>query len=113
MGLTVSRVARRFWITGWASGQGLRPDELVRGREKKILLRAAYADDLPADVLNRPKQGFGAPIGQWLRGPLRELAGDLLPCPLLDHARLGNQNDQQAWTLLMFALWAREWRASW
>jgi len=95
----------------WA--EGLRPEELVRGREKKILLRAAYAGDLPADVLNRPKQGFGAPIGQWLRGPLRELAGDMLPCPLLDRELQNRRSGQQLWTLLMFAQWAREWRASW
>jgi asparagine synthase (glutamine-hydrolysing) len=76
------------------------------------LLRAAYAGDLPAEVLNRPKQGFGAPIGQWLRGPLRELAGDLLPCPLLDREMQRRRSGQQLWTLLMFAQWAREWRAS-
>jgi asparagine synthase (glutamine-hydrolysing) len=95
----------------WA--EGLRPQELVRGREKKILLRAAYAGDLPAGVLNRPKQGFGAPIEQWLRGPLRELAGDVLPCPLLDRELQSGRAGQQLWTLLMFAQWAREWRASW
>ena len=95
----------------WA--EGLRPENLVRGRRKKILLRAAYAGDLPAAVLDRPKQGFGAPIGKWLRGPLREMAGDMLPCQLLAQARQRNRNDQQTWTLLMFALWAREWRASW
>ncbi len=55
----------------WAGS--LRARDLVRGREKKVLLRAAYADDLPAGVLDRPKQGFGAPVGRWLRGPLREL----------------------------------------
>jgi len=98
-------------LGAWA--EGLPPKELVQGREKKILLRAAYASDLPADVLNRPKRGFGAPIGQWLRGPLREMAGDLLPCPLLDYQRSKDRNDQQVWTLLMFAMWAREWRASW
>lgn len=95
----------------WA--ERLRPEELVRGREKKILLRAAYAGDLPAEVLNRPKQGFGGPIGEWLRGPLRELAGDLLPCPLLDGKLQNRRGGQQLWTLLMFAQWAREWRASW
>jgi asparagine synthase (glutamine-hydrolysing) len=95
----------------WA--ETLCPQELVRGREKKILLRAAYAGDLPVEMLNRPKQGFGAPIGQWLRGPLRELAGDMLPCPLLDRELQGRRSGQQLWTLLMFAQWAREWRASW
>jgi len=95
----------------WA--EGLYPEELVRGREKKILLRAAYAADLPAEVLNRPKQGFGAPIGQWLRGPLREQVRDMLPCPLLDRELQTRRSGQQLWTLLMFALWAREWGASW
>jgi asparagine synthase (glutamine-hydrolysing) len=91
----------------------LRPQELVRGREKKIALRAAYAGDLPAAVLNRPKRGFGAPIGSWLRGPLREMAGDLLPCPLLDRELQRRRRGQQLWTLLIFAQWAREWRAAW
>ena len=98
-------------LGAWA--ERLRPEELVRGREKKILLRAAYAGDLPAEVLKRPKQGFGAPIGQWLRGPLRELAGDMLPCPLLDPELQNRRSGQQLWTLLVFAQWAREWRASW
>jgi asparagine synthase (glutamine-hydrolysing) len=98
-------------LVEWA--EKLRPQELVRGSEKKILLRAAYAGDLPAEVLNRPKQGFGAPIWQWLRGPLRELAGDVLPCPLLDLKLQNRRSGKQLWTLLMFAQWAREWRASW
>jgi asparagine synthase (glutamine-hydrolysing) len=95
----------------WA--RTLATGDMVCGREKKILLRAAYADDLPAGVLNRPKQGFGAPIEQWLRGPLRELAGDVLPCPLLDRKQQSGRSGQQLWTLLMFAQWAREWKASW
>ncbi len=95
----------------WAGS--LRPQELVRGREKKVLLRAAYASDLPAEVLNRPKQGFGAPIEQWLRGPLRELVGDVLPCPLLNAKKQDGRSGQQLWALLSFALWAREWGAKW
>lgn len=95
----------------WAGS--LRPQELVRGREKKVLLRAAYASDLPAEVLNRPKQGFGAPIEQWLRGPLREVVGDVLPCPLLDPKKQDRRSGQQLWALLSFALWAREWGATW
>jgi len=95
----------------WA--RSMRPEELVHGRQKKILLRAAYADYLPAGVLNRPKQGFGAPIGQWLHGPLRELAADLLPCTLLEGKPQRNRSGQQLWTLLVFAAWARHWSASW
>ena len=88
----------------WAGSLPAR--DLVRGREKKILLRAAYADDLPAGALDRPKRGFGAPVGRWLRGPLRDLVMEVLP-------QQHGWNDQQVWTLLIFALWAREWRASW
>lgn len=88
----------------WA--ESLRPRDLVRGREKKVLLRAAYAEDLPAGALDRPKRGFGAPVGRWLRGPLRDVVREVLP-------QQHGWNDQQVWTLLMFESWAREWRASW
>ncbi len=91
-------------LTEWAGSLPAR--ELVHGRDKKILLRAAYAGDLPAGALDRPKRGFGAPIGQWMRGPLRDVVREVLP-------QQHRWNDQQVWTLLLFALWAREWRASW
>jgi asparagine synthase (glutamine-hydrolysing) len=93
--------------------QSLPEQDLVNGREKKILLRAAYEKDLPSDVLSRPKQGFGAPIGAWLEGPLREFARDVFPCPLLERDRQENLQGQKLWTMVAFAGWAREWRASW
>jgi asparagine synthase (glutamine-hydrolysing) len=33
---------------------------------------------LPADVIYRPKSGFGAPLRRWMRHELRELLGDML-----------------------------------
>jgi asparagine synthase (glutamine-hydrolysing) len=93
--------------------QSLPEAELVRGREKKVLLRAAYEKDLPRSVLRRPKQGFGAPIGAWLTGPMRELAGDVLPCPLLERIPQRGLKGQRLWTMVAFARWAREWRATW
>jgi len=93
--------------------QSLPLEELVHGREKKVLLRAAYARDLPDDVLRRPKQGFGAPIGEWLEGPLSELARDVLPSSLLERDRQENLQGQKLWTMVAFAGWAREWRATW
>ncbi len=101
----------------WA--QNLSDRDLVRGRQKKVLLREAYAGRLPAGILNKPKRGFGAPVAKWLDGPLREAVGDLVPSPLLEKtaqreavAHPGGQS-QRLWTLLTFAWWAKQWRASW
>jgi asparagine synthase (glutamine-hydrolysing) len=91
----------------------LPPDALVRGSEKKIVLRAAYRGEVPDEILDRPKRGFGAPIEKWLGGPLREFAGDLLPCRYFDGAVPAGLWGQRLWTLLAFAAWAREWRATW
>jgi asparagine synthase (glutamine-hydrolysing) len=45
----------------------------VAGGELKSLLKKALADVLPAEILERPKRGFGAPMGAWLKGTLAEL----------------------------------------
>ena len=50
-----------------------------------MILREAFGDMLPGEVFRRPKRGFGAPIGRWLRG---QLAG-MLRETLLDGA-MGN-----------------------
>lgn len=42
----------------------------------KAVLRGAVADLLPADILERPKQGFGVPLVHWFRGPLRSWLQD-------------------------------------
>jgi asparagine synthase (glutamine-hydrolysing) len=98
-------------ILEWS--QSLPPQELVHGHQKKILLRAAYAADLPREVLGRPKHGFGAPVGAWLKGPLREMAAETVPCPLLDPNRQRGMTGQRLWTLVAFSGWASHWRASW
>jgi asparagine synthase (glutamine-hydrolysing) len=95
----------------WA--QSLPEEELVEGREKKVLLRAAYEQDLPPEVLCRPKQGFGAPMGQWLDGPVGEWVREVTPSPLLDGGAQERLRGQKLWTMAAFAGWAREWRATW
>lgn len=44
---------------------------LMKGWDKKYLLKKAFEDQFPTDFLNKSKQGFGVPVGDWLRGHLR------------------------------------------
>jgi|CXWL01.1.fsa_nt_gi asparagine synthase (glutamine-hydrolysing) len=49
--------------------------KIYRGLRKRILVDA-YRGHLPDEVLDRPKQGFEVPVGELLRGPLREMFRD-------------------------------------
>jgi asparagine synthase (glutamine-hydrolysing) len=87
----------------------------------KYLLKRALAGRVPEAILRRRKQGFGVPIGRWLRGPLRPLLEDVLHRDRLRRVGLfspdevdhlvhehvtGVQNHQRSlWTLLTFELW--------
>jgi asparagine synthase (glutamine-hydrolysing) len=51
--------------------------KLRRGRSKWIL-RRAFREQLPHDVLRRGKEGFSMPMKNWLRGPLLPLVHELL-----------------------------------
>jgi asparagine synthase (glutamine-hydrolysing) len=101
------------------------PAELkVRGREKKAVLRAALRGWVPDEILDAPKRGFRLPLGDWLRGELRDFARDVLldgraadrGCfrpdyvrELLDRHAAGVQDHSQGiWTLLMFELWHQQ-----
>lgn len=95
----------------------------VRGIEKKVALRDALSPWLPRPLLDRPKMGFGVPLGHWFRHELREHAYDVL----LDQRTLGRgyfrrayiermlashmsgqeDNSPRIWSLLMSELWHR------
>jgi asparagine synthase (glutamine-hydrolysing) len=90
------------------------------GKGKKILLDA-LGDRLPAELLTRGKMGFGVPLDQWFRGPLRELVHDTLLSQsflnrgmvspefirylLEEHASGRRSNHHQMYQLLMLELW--------
>jgi asparagine synthase (glutamine-hydrolysing) len=97
------------------------PDRLkTHGREGKVALRHAFADDLPPDVATRGKTGFGVPLGRWFREDLRELAHDVLSTDrgwfrpdtvsrlLAEHESGHADHGHRLWCLLMLELWVRE-----
>ena len=53
-------------------------DYKIRGRQTKYLLKKALCRYLPQHLVHTPKRGFGVPVAQWLRGPLRSWAQELL-----------------------------------
>ena len=57
---------------------GLTDGELLRGGVTKSVLRRAYADLLPTEVLDGKKRGFEVPVERWLQTEWRELLQDLL-----------------------------------
>jgi len=57
----------------------LLPDDmLVENGRGKAFLRNVLCDWLPMELVERPKRGFGVPLAQWLRGPLKAWAWDSL-----------------------------------
>lgn len=70
----------------------------IRDGTGKWALRQILYDHVPRDLIERPKTGFGIPVGDWLRGPLREWAEDLLtPAKLSDDGLLDPAPIRQAW----------------
>jgi asparagine synthase (glutamine-hydrolysing) len=97
----------------------------LRNGQTKYLLRKLLQRRLPQSILDRPKQGFSAPIGKWLAGPLRGLGNDLLFDGRLAargifrdgavravwdaHTAGRADHSQRLWSLLMLELWFREY----
>ena len=90
-------------------------------RGLKRLLRHALADRLPPEIATRGKQGFGVPLGAWLRGSLAPVLSELLAEPrlraagVLDPAAVGRlvaehrsgvrDHARILWALLVFESW--------
>jgi asparagine synthase (glutamine-hydrolysing) len=97
----------------------------MAGGERKQLLKALAYRLVPRELLDRPKQGFGVPIGHWFRGSLRDVFGDVLGSAvarergyfnrpfvervLREHLNGTRDHSLRLWQLLMFELWHRQY----
>lgn len=93
----------------------------VRGNTGKWALRQVLYKYVPRELIERPKAGFAIPVGQWLRGPLRDWAENLLapdrleregyfkPAPIAQlwaqHVSGAGDWTARLWAVLMFQAW--------
>lgn len=112
------------WNSLWARFRSLRhPGDTISERwdTPKYILRRAFEQDLPRDILTRKKVGFPVPLTQWLNADFHEYARDLLLSP---SSRTRNYFDpvvleswladsskplwgQKVWMLINLELWHR------
>jgi asparagine synthase (glutamine-hydrolysing) len=97
----------------------------ARAQRPKHLLRRVLARHVPDRLVERPKMGFGVPLADWLRGPLRDWAEDLMNEAGLSAGDifdveairtlwtefLSGDNERYflIWNVLMFQAWYRRW----
>ncbi|MGE0451817.1 MAG: asparagine synthase (glutamine-hydrolyzing) [Vicinamibacterales bacterium] len=97
----------------------------IRDGRRKHVLKEAAADLIPPQLVDRPKRGFGVPIGVWFRGRLRELFQDTLLSPSArqrgyfdpafvsrlvdDHVSGRRDHTLRLWQLVVFERWHRQY----
>jgi asparagine synthase (glutamine-hydrolysing) len=97
----------------------------LAGTETKQLLKRVAKDLIPAEILDRPKQGFGMPLEEWINRQLRDQIRETLREPrtrqrgyvrsdyvdlILDEHRKGRRDHSQPlWALLILELWHRRY----
>jgi asparagine synthase (glutamine-hydrolysing) len=96
-------------------------DMRLRDGNGKWILRTLLGRYLPTEMIDRPKQGFGVPVSEWLRGPLRDWAERLLDTDRLrsegildvnavrrawtEHLTKVSDHERLVWSVLMFQAW--------
>ncbi|HMH52712.1 MAG TPA: asparagine synthase (glutamine-hydrolyzing) [Candidatus Acidoferrum sp.] len=101
------------------------PRVKLAGRRLKAVLKAAFADVLPRELLTRRKQGFMIPLARWLRTDLREAMEDLLAADRVrargllvpavvdtlkrEHLERRRSHADRLWSLMMLEQWMRSY----
>jgi asparagine synthase (glutamine-hydrolysing) len=96
----------------------------IKGFETKHILKDVARSLVPANLIDRPKMGFGIPRAEWLRTGMRDMVIDTLTdttatqrgwfnklevSKVIDIHMAGEDKDNLLWPMLMLELWARTW----
>jgi asparagine synthase (glutamine-hydrolysing) len=90
---------------------------ITRGNESKHIMKKAVRGVIPDDIIDRRKQGFGVPIYEWFFDRFGEFAKSELSAfceqtdfldPAAVHRLIRSGRGRDAWILLNFALWWKE-----
>jgi len=96
----------------------------IKGFETKHILKDVARSLVPAELIDRPKMGFGIPRAEWLRTGMKEMVVDTLTDTtatqrgwfnsnkvqkVIDIHMAGEDKDNLLWPILMLELWARTW----
>jgi asparagine synthase (glutamine-hydrolysing) len=96
----------------------------IKGLETKHILKDVARSLVPAELIDRPKMGFGIPRAEWLRAEMKVLMIDTLTDTtatqrgwfnekevkkVIDIHMTGDDKDSILWPMLMLELWARTW----
>ena len=96
----------------------------IKGFETKHILKDVARSLVPAELIDRPKMGFGIPRAEWLRTEMKEMVIDTLTDTtatqrgwfntsevkkVIDIHMAGEDKDNLLWPMLMLELWARTW----
>ena len=96
------------------------------GNATKQPIRTLLYKRVPRHLIERPKSGFAIPLGDWLKGPLKEWTNDLLDVSLLrrqglinvdrvekmkrEHFSAETDHQYRLWNVLMFQSWLSEYQ---
>ena len=103
-------------------------DYTYRGRAGKQILKQAYSDLLPSEIVNRKKAGFTVPLGTWINGTLRGVTQDLLTSEgaevhkviepefirqmISEHGAMKQNHSVRLWNLICLEAWSKAFGVS-